>query len=157
MKHIQLFEHFRGNFPSTGFRPTDIVIGVMSEGTDVAVFPESVGIQIMNHLNAIGDEYYIPFQFKYLPGAKYFYVDYNKDIREAGAAEVLLSEEELKNLMSTKKITVYAKDGNHFGADEGENEGYALELVGGDDFMSAQTWGVGLESGAKNHFMDTSN
>lgn len=129
----------------------------MSEGTDVAVFPESVGIQIMNHLNAIGDEYYIPFQFKYVPGAKYFYVDYNKDIREASDAEVLLSEDELMKLMSTKKITVYAKDGNHFGADEGDNEGYALELVGDDNFMSAQTWGVGLESGAKNHFMSITN
>jgi hypothetical protein len=38
-----------------------------------------------------------------------------------------------------------------------ENEGYALELVGDDNFMSAQSWGVGLESGAKNHFMEISN
>ena len=157
MKHIKLFENFTGNFSSVKFQPTDIVIGVMSEGTDVAVFPESVGIQIMNHLDTIGDEYYIPFQFKYVPGAKYLYVDYNKDIRQANAAEVLLSEEELMKLMSTKKITVYAKDGNHFGADEGDNEGYALELVGDDEFMSAQSWGVGLESDAKDHFMSITN
>jgi hypothetical protein len=157
MKHVKLFEDFgRGNMMSSGgrFLPSDMVIGIISEGTDVAVFSERDGIEVMDHLNSIASDYYIPFAFKYIPGAKYCLIDYSMDIKKARPEDVLLTEEKLREIMETKKITVYVKDGNHFGAEEDDdNEGYALELVGDDRYMSAQSWGVSVEDGAKEHFL----
>ena len=150
MKHIKLFEDFGGD---SQFLPSDMVIGIISEGADVAVFSERDGIEIMDHLNSIASDYYIPFAFKYIPGAKYCLIDYSMDIKKARPEDVLLTEEKLREVMERKKITVYVQDGNHFGAEEGDHEGYALELVGDDRYMSAQSWGVDVENGAKEHFM----
>ena len=59
MKYIKLFEAF-GEDPAM---EEQIVIGVISEGVDVAVFPASEANDVWQHLSNIQSSYYMPFRF----------------------------------------------------------------------------------------------
>lgn len=168
MKHVKLFETFIGNNgewlsggagmgqrPGSGgeeFNPGDMVIGIISEGTDVSVFPAEKARQVMSHLSAIDSNYYIPFFEKLRPGVKYVYIDADPSLDLSKETQhVLLTEDELSDLMKRKQITVFKQDGEEFGMNI--VEGYAIELVGDDKYMSIQSWGQELEDGAFDHFM----
>jgi len=158
MKHIKLFEHFSGMGMGSRmgrrpeFNPGDMVIGVISEGTDVSVFPAEKARQLMSHLNNIDSKYYIPFFEKIRPGVKYVYIDADPSLNlSVDTQHLLLTEGELSDLMKRKEITVFKKDGEEFGMSI--VDGYAIELVGDDQYMSIQSWGQELEDGAFDHFM----
>ncbi len=161
MKHIKIFETFIGQdgeflsgMGSGGaeFNPGDMVIGVISEGTDVSVFPADKARQIMSHLSGIDSNYYIPFFEKLRPGVKYVYIDADPSLDLSKETQhVLLTEDELSDLMKRKQITVFKKDGEEFGMSI--VDGYAIELVSDDKYMSIQSWGQELEDGAFDHFM----
>jgi hypothetical protein len=171
MKHIKLFESF-----STGgsFKPGDVVIGVLSEGVDVSVFPEDKAMEIMSHLNSLASDYYHPFMIKFekedltfLNADRLFlFVDFNNEIKKAHAESgmdldvpsvnvggidlLILDEYQISILGDEIDILLYTKNG-----EEGDNKemGYGVELVGGDQYMEVQSWGQELKNGAYNHFM----
>ena len=160
MKHIKLFEdiyagwddHKAGMGQRSEFNPGDMVIGVISEGTDVSVFPAEKARQLMSHLNNIDSKYYIPFFEKLRPGVKYVFIDADPSLDLSRETQhLLLTEEELSDLMKRKQITVFKQDGEEFGMSI--VDGYAIELVGDDQYMSIQSWGQELEDGAFDHFM----
>jgi len=154
MKHIKIFEDFSGMGMSQSpeFNSGDMVIGIISEGTDVSVFPAEKARQVMSHLSGIDSNYYIPFFEKLRPGVKYVYIDADPSLNlSVDTQHLLLTEEELSDLMKRKQITVFKKDGEEFGMSI--VDGYAIELVGDDQYMSIQSWGQELEDGAFDHFM----
>ena len=161
MKHIKIFEDFSGMGTGMGQRPGfggaefnqgDMVIGIISEGTDVSVFPAEKARQLMSHLSNIDSNYYIPFFEKLRPGVKYVYINADPSLNlSVDTQHALLTEDELSDLMKRKQITVFKQDGEEFGMSI--VDGYAIELVGDDKYMSIQSWGQELENGAFDHFM----
>jgi hypothetical protein len=168
LKHIQLFE----SFASKAFNTGDLVIGVLSEGLDVAVFSPDKGMEIMRHLNSLKSEYYTPFMIEiekdldFMSGDLYLFVDTNNGIKQAhnesgmdidypsvnanGVDLYIIDQYGLSLLGDDVDILKYTKSG-----EEGDDSeiGYAVELVGDDQYMEVQSWGQELKNGAYAHFM----
>ena len=174
MKHIKLFEAFSE-------AQEQIVIGVISEGVDVAVLPVSEANAVWQHLSSLQSDYYLPFRFDLGesleslksktggPGPIYLVIDSvgEKDMNpedtelgfpainvpgfEGGQAFVA-SAYDLSQLQGGDlPILIYNQNGE-VGGDHSDTL-YAVELVGGNQFMEVQSWGQELKTGAMEHFM----
>lgn len=138
-----LFENFQGS-------EENMVVGVISEGTDVAVFSMEQAMEIKNHLDSITSDYYLPFYEKVKPGDKYIFIDTNQEYKPGKFTVQLLTEDQMRDLAATKDIAVYYQNGDEDGTSM--QDGYVIELVGGNKYMSIQSWGQTLEDGAFEHF-----
>ena len=160
MKHIKLFEAF-SEAPVMG---EQIVIGVISEGVDVAVLPVSKANTVWQHLSSLQSDYYLPFRFdlgesleslKSKTGGPIYLVidsvgekDMNPEDTELGFPAIYdLSQLQGGDL----PILIYNQNGE-VGGDHSDTL-YAVELVGGNQFMEVQSWGQELKTGAMEHFM----
>ena len=180
MKHIKLFEAFS----EAPVMEEQIVIGVISEGVDVAVLPVSEANTVWQHLSSLQSDYYLPFRFDLGesleslksktggllgPGPIYLVIDSvgEKDMNpedtelgfpainvpgfEGGQAFVA-SAYDLSQLQGGDlPILIYNQNGE-VGGDHSDTL-YAVELVGGNQFMEVQSWGQELKTGAMEHFM----
>ena len=180
MKHIKLFEAFN----EAPVMEEQIVIGVISEGVDVAVLPVSEANAVWQHLSSLQSDYYMPFRFDLGesleslksktggllgPGPIYLVIDSvgEKDMNpedtelgfpainvpgfEGGQAFVA-SAYDLSQLQGGDlPILIYNQNGE-VGGDHSDTL-YAVELVGGNQFMEVQSWGQELKMGAIEHFM----
>jgi hypothetical protein len=180
MKHIKLFEAFS----EAPVMEEQIVIGVISEGVDVAVLPVSEANAVWQHLSSLQSGYYLPFRFDLGesleslksktggllgPGPIYLVIDSvgEKDMNpedtelgfpainvpgfEGGQAFVA-SAYDLSQLQGGDlPILIYNQNGE-VGGDHSDTL-YAVELVGGNQFMEVQSWGQELKMGAIEHFM----
>ena len=180
MKHIKLFEAFS----EAPVMEEQIVIGVISEGVDVAVLPVSEANTVWQHLSSLQSDYYLPFRFDLGesleslksktggllgPGPIYLVIDSvgEKDMNpedtelgfpainvpgfEGGQAFVA-SAYDLSQLQGGDlPILIYNQNGE-VGGDHSDTL-YAVELVGGNQFMEVQSWGQELKMGAIEHFM----
>jgi hypothetical protein len=177
MKHIKLFEAFNEDPAMQG----QIVIGVISEGVDVAVFPAKEANMVWQHLSSLQSDYYLPFRFDLgesleslkskTGGAIYFVVDSVGEIRnsedfqlgfppvnvpgfdEGGGKSLIATARDLSLLQGDYDLPmpIYNQDGE-VGGEYSDNL-YAVELVDGDQFMEIQSWGQELKMGAMEHFM----
>jgi len=180
MKHIKLFEAFN-EAPIT---EEQIVIGVISEGVDVAVLPVSEANAVWKHLSSLQSDYYLPFRFDLGesleslksktggllgPGPIYLVIDsigekdMNSEDTELGFPAInvpgfeggqafVASAYDLSQLQGGDlPILIYNQNGE-VGGDHSDTL-YAVELVGGNQFMEVQSWGQELKMGAMEHFM----
>ena len=180
MKHIKLFEAFN-EAPIT---EEQIVIGVISEGVDVAVLPVSEANAVWKHLSSLQSDYYLPFRFDLGesleslksktggllgPGPIYLVIDsigekdMNSEDTELGFPAInvpgfeggqafVASAYDLSQLQGGDlPILIYNQNGE-VGGDHSDTL-YAVELVGGNQFMEVQSWGQELKMGAVEHFM----
>ena len=180
MKHIKLFEAFN-EAPIT---EEQIVIGVISEGVDVAVLPVSEANAVWQHLSSLQSDYYLPFRFDLGesleslksktggllgPGPIYLVIDsigekdMNSEDTELGFPAInvpgfeggqafVASAYDLSQLQGGDlPILIYNQNGE-VGGDHSDTL-YAVELVGGNQFMEVQSWGQELKMGAVEHFM----
>ena len=180
MKHIKLFEAFN-EAPIT---EEQIVIGVISEGVDVAVLPVSEANAVWKHLSSLQSDYYLPFRFDLGesleslksktggllgPGPIYLVIDsigekdMNSEDTELGFPAInvpgfeggqafVASAYDLSQLQGGDlPILIYNQNGE-VGGDHSDTL-YAVELVGGNQFMEVQSWGQELKMGAIEHFM----
>ena len=171
MKHIKLFEAFNEDPAMQG----QIVIGVISEGVDVAVFPAKEANMVWQHISSLQSDYYLPFRFDLgesleslkskTGGAIYLVIDSMSEITNSEdsqlgfppvnvpgmeACNVLIYT--ARDLSLSLPMEIYNQDGTVGG--EYSNNLYAVELVDGNQFMEAQSWGVELKTGAMEHFME---
>lgn len=174
MKHIKLFEAF-GEAPMV---EEQIVIGVISEGVDVAVFPANEANSVWQHLSSLQSDYYMPFRFDLgesleslkskTGGPIYLVIDSIGELGNPGDAQLgfppvnvpgfeggqaLIATAYDLNLLQGNEtpILIYNQDGEVGG--EHSDTLYAVELVGGNQFMEIQSWGQELKMGAMEHFM----
>ena len=173
MKYIKLFEAFSE-------AQEQIVIGVISEGVDVAVLPVSEANAVWQHLSSLQSDYYLPFRFdlgesleslKSKTGGGPIYLvidsvgekDMNPEDTELGFPAInvpgfeggqafVASAYDLSQLQGGDlPILIYNQNGE-VGGDHSDTL-YAVELVGGNQFMEVQSWGQELKTGAMEHFM----
>lgn len=180
MKHIKLFEAFI----EAPEMEEQIVIGVISEGVDVAVLPVSEANAVWQHLSSLQSDYYMPFRFDLGesleslksktgglvgPGPIYLVIDsigekdMNPEDTELGFSAInvpgfeggqafVASAYDLSLLQGGDlPILIYNQNGE-VGGDHSDTL-YAVELVGGNQFMEVQSWGQELKMGAMEHFM----
>lgn len=180
MKHIKLFEAFN----EAPVMEDQIVIGVISEGVDVAVLPVSEANAVWQHLSSLQSDYYMPFRFDLGesleslksktgglvgPGPIYLVIDsvgekdMNPEDTELGFSAInvpgfeggqafVASAYDLSLLQGGDlPILIYNQNGE-VGGDHSDTL-YAVELVGGNQFMEVQSWGQELKMGAMEHFM----
>ena len=180
MKHIKLFEAFN----EAPVMEEQIVIGVISEGVDVAVLPVSEANAVWQHLSSLQSDYYLPFRFDLGesleslksktggllgPGPIYLVIDsigekdMNSEDTELGFPAInvpgfeggqafVASAYDLSQLQGGDlPILIYNQNGE-VGGDHSDTL-YAVELVGGNQFMEVQSWGQELKMGAMEHFM----
>jgi hypothetical protein len=171
MKHVKLFEAFNVEEETENY-----VIGIISEGVDVALFPRDKAMEIYKHLmsNTSGGDYYFPFMIpigdtSHLTNKKYLLVDTDgiipaaqadlegSDYRStnAGGVTVYVVDDYAISLLQGNDlgIRIYNADGTEEDSEDTESSVYAAELIGGDKYMSLQSYGQGLQNGAYNHFM----
>lgn len=174
MKHIKLFEAF----DEDPVMEEQIVIGVISEGVDVAVLPADEANVVWQHLSSLQSDYYMPFRFDLREsleslksktgGPIYLVVDPVKEVENPGDTQLgfpainvpgfeggqalIATAYDLSLLQGNETpILIYNQDGE-VGGDHSDTL-YAVELVGGNQFMEIQSWGQGLKGGAMEHFM----
>ena len=180
MKHIKLFEAFN----EAPIMEDQIVIGVISEGVDVAVLPVSEANAVWKHLSSLQSDYYLPFRFDLGesleslksktggllgPGPIYLVIDsigekdMNSEDTELGFPAInvpgfeggqafVASAYDLSQLQGGDlPILIYNQNGE-VGGDHSDTL-YAVELVGGNQFMEVQSWGQELKMGAVEHYM----
>ena len=176
MKHIKLFEAFN----EAPVMEEQIVIGVISEGVDVAVLPVSEANAVWQHLSSLQSGYYMPFRFDLgesleslkskTGGPLYLVVDsvgevYSGSMYDSqlgfssvnvpgfeGGQALIATASDLSLLQRNETpILIYNQDGE-VGGDHSDTL-YAVELVGGNQFMEVQSWGQELKMGAMEHFM----
>jgi hypothetical protein len=176
MKHIKLFEAFNEDPAMEG----QIVIGVISEGVDVAVFPAKEANMVWQHLSSLQSDYYMPFRFDLgesleslkakTGGSIYLIVDSAKEVYPGnmgdgqlgapsvnvpgfdGGQALIATSYDLSALQGNETpILIYNQNGEVGG--EHSDTLYAVELVEGDQFMEIQSWGQELKTGAMEHFM----
>jgi hypothetical protein len=174
MKHIKLFEAFNEDPAMQG----QIVIGVISEGVDVAVFPAREANMVWQNISSLQSDYYLPFRFDLgesleslkskTGGAIYLVIDSMSEITNSEDSQLgfppvnvpgmedcnvlIYTARDLSLLLPTLPMPIYNQDGEVSGEDS--NNLYAVELVDGNQFMEAQSWGVELKTGAMEHFME---
>jgi len=145
-----------------------VVIGVVSEGTDVAVFSAAQAEKLWQHLSNIQSDYYFPFRMELQASdntlnKQYLLVNAGKSVNllpnhprtMAGSVEVsIVSHYDLTLLQGNETpLSIFNADGTEE-SDEHSLETYAIELIGDNKFMSIQSWGQGLQNGAFEHFME---
>ena len=178
MKHIKLFEAF----DESPAMEDQIVIGVISEGVDVAVLPAKEANMVWQHLSSIKSNYYMPFRFDLgesleslkakTGGPIYLLVDSVGEIKNPGDTQLgfppvsvagfeggqalIATAYDLSLLQGNDTpILIFNQDGEV--GEEHSDTLYAVELVGGDQFMEIQSWGQELKNGAMRHFMSFQN
>jgi len=174
MKHVKLFEAFNEDPAMQG----QIIIGVISEGVDVAVFPAKEANMVWRHLSTLQSDYYLPFRFDLgesleslkskTGGAIYLLVDSISEVTNQGDAQLGFPPVNVPGFDGGQALITTAYDLSLFQGNEtpvliynqnGEVGGehsdtmYAVELVDGDQFMEIQSWGQELKTGAMEHFM----
>ena len=174
MKHIKLFEAFNEDPAMQG----QIVIGVISEGVDVAVFPAKEANMVWQHLSGLQSDYYVPFRFDLgesleslkakTGGPIYLLVDSISEVPNPGDTQLgfpavnvpgfdggqalIATSYDLSALQGNETpVLIYNQNGEVGG--EHSDTLYAVELVEGDQFMEIQSWGQELKMGAMEHFM----
>ena len=174
MKHVKLFENFMEDTESG-----KIVIGVISEGCDVAVFPKKIGEEVWAHLSSLESGYYKPFRFDLDPNEPFYNSGKLFLVVNASSLDMDFKGGGFPHQNLGSGVTVGIVDAWHLSQSQGNetpisvyqappvnpaleggiesSETYALELVGGDKYMSAQSWGQELENGAYEHFMSIEN
>lgn len=174
MKHIKLFEAF----DESPAMEEQIVIGVISEGVDVAVLPVKEANMVWQHLSSIKSNYYMPFRFDLgesleslkakTGGPVYLLVDSVGEVKNPGDTQLGFPPVSVPGFEGGQVLVTTAYDlsllqgndtplliFNQDGEVGGENTDtlYAVELVGGDQFMEIQSWGQELRNEAMSHFM----
>ena len=178
MKYIKLFEAF-GEDPAM---EEQIVIGVISEGVDVAVFPASEANDVWQHLSNIQSSYYMPFRFDLgesleslkakTGGPIYLLVDSVGEVKNPedtqlgfssidvpgfeGGQALIATAYDLSLLQGNDTPILIYNQGGEVGGEHSDTL-YAVELVGGNKFMEIQSWGQELKMGAMEHFMSFQN
>jgi hypothetical protein len=166
MKHVKLFE----NFHQVNFQTGSVVVGIVSEGVDVAVFPREKAMNILRKWKMITNKsknnYYMPFNFNLAPSLSsgdsdlflVVDVDGSIDIEPIELVENvslhIMTGFDLDNLAQDTPMSIYYKNGKFENFNGGGASPYAVELVGGDKYMSAQSSGFGEENGAYEYFMN---